>query len=82
MFARNSGAKMAAPLLWAPGIFALFLQDNLHARNIPRFRAGGVFWVFLGGGVPILFLWARGFFCDCRILSGKWWKMFPNRAML
>ena len=21
---------------------------------------GGVFWVFWGGGVPILFLWARG----------------------
>ena len=35
-----------------------------HVHKIPRFRGGGgVFWVFGGGGgVPILFLWARGFF--------------------
>ena len=34
-----------------------------HVHKIPRFREGGVFWVFGGGGgVPILFLWARGFF--------------------
>ena len=32
-----------------------------HVHKIPRFR-GGVFWVLGGGGVPILFLWARGFF--------------------
>ena len=32
-----------------------------HVHKIPRFRGGG-FWVFFGGGVPILFLWARGFF--------------------
>ena len=29
-------------------------------HKIPRFGGGGV-WAF-GGGVPILFLWARGFF--------------------
>ena len=68
-FACNSGAgrpgagrpAMAAPILWAPGIFAFFLQENLHAHKIPRFREGGAFGV-LGGEVPILFLWALGFF--------------------
>ena len=36
-----------------------------HVHKIPRFLGvGGVFWVFFfgGGGVPNLFLWARGFF--------------------
>ena len=33
-----------------------------HVHKIPPFRGGGVFWVLGGGGVPILFLWARGFF--------------------
>ena len=35
-----------------------------YVHKIPRFRGGGVFWVLGrgGGGVPILFLWARGFF--------------------
>ena len=54
------GPEMAAPILWTPGKNAFFLQENLHVHKIPRFR--GVFWVFLGGGVPILFLWALGFF--------------------
>ena len=42
---------------------AFFLQEN-HAHKIPRFKGGGV-WVLGGGGggVPIFFLWARGFFC-------------------
>ena len=34
-----------------------------QVHKIPRFRGGGVFLGFGGGGgVPILFLWARGFF--------------------
>ena len=54
---------MAAPILWAPGIFRFFLLENPRAHKIPPFRGGG-FWVFLEGGVevPILFLWAWGFF--------------------
>ena len=34
-----------------------------HVHKIPRFRGGGILGFFLGGGggVPILFLWARGF---------------------
>ena len=56
------GPEMAAPILWAPGIFWFFLLENPRAHKIPRFRGGS--WVFLEGGVevPILFLWAWGFF--------------------
>ena len=35
------GPEMAAPILWAPGIFSFFLLGNLHAHKIPRFRGGG-----------------------------------------
>ena len=38
---------MAASILWAPGIFAFFLQENLHAHKIPRFMEG--YLVFFGG---------------------------------
>ena len=56
------GPEMAAPILWAPGIFWFFLQENPHAHKIPPFRGGC--WIFLEGGgeVPILLLWAWGFF--------------------
>ena len=34
-----------------------------HVHKTPRFRGYfGVFWGLGGGEVPILFLWARGFF--------------------
>ena len=52
---------MAAPILWAHGIFWLFMLENLHVHKIPRFGGPGVFWV-LGEGVPILFWWTQGFF--------------------
>ena len=57
------GPEMAAPILWAPGIFWFFLLENPHAHKIPPFRRGC--WGFLEGGgveVPILFLWPWGFF--------------------
>ena len=56
------GPEMAAPILWAPGILGFFLLENPHAHKIPPFRGGC--WVFLEGGVevPVLFLWAWGFF--------------------
>ena len=59
----NLGPQLAAPILWAPGIYWCFLLENSHAQQIPRSRGGGS-WVFLEGGVevPILFLWAWGFF--------------------
>ena len=44
---------MAAPILWAPGIYRCFLRPNLHARTTPRFegRGGGVFWVSRGEAI-------------------------------
>ena len=60
------GPEMGAPILWAPGIFAVFLQENLHVHKIPRFR--GAFWVGGGGSADFIFM-ARGFFwimaCCC-----------------
>ena len=44
------GPEMAAPILWAPGIFWFFLQENPHARKIPRFLGGSFFFFFLWGG--------------------------------
>ena len=53
--------EMAAPILWAPGIFWFFLLENSRAHKIPRFRGGGswVSWkgegsadfVFMGVGI-------------------------------
>ena len=40
---------MGAPILWAPGIFPFFLQDNLHVHKIPRL-GGGKYLGFWGGG--------------------------------
>ena len=37
-----------------------FCRKN-HVHKIPRFRGGGILGFLGGGGVPILFLWARGF---------------------
>ena len=42
------GPEMAAPILWAPGIFWFFLLENPHAHKIPPFRGGC--WGFLGRG--------------------------------
>ena len=41
---------MAAPILLAPGIFAFFLQEAIHAHKILIFLGGGGILVFLGGG--------------------------------
>ena len=43
------GPGVAAPILWAPGIFWFFLLENPRAHEIPPFRGGG-FWAFLEGG--------------------------------
>ena len=63
------GPEMAAPILWAPGIFWFFLLENSHAHKIPPFRGGGGggFWVFLegGGGWKCQFyFYGRGDFSD------------------
>ena len=41
------GPEMAAPILWAPGIFCFFQLENPHAHEIPRFR--GVVFFERGG---------------------------------
>ena len=64
---------MAAPILWAPGKNALFLQDNLHAYKIPRFRGGGGYFGFLGrgggGSADFIFMGARIFLIFVVILA-------------
>ena len=56
------GLEMAAQNLWTPGKNASVLQES-HVHKIPRFRGEGYVGFWGGGGeVPILFLWARGFF--------------------
>ena len=47
------GPEMGAPILWTPGKCVLSAGKTMSVK-FPFF--GG------GGGVPILFLWARGFF--------------------
>ena len=44
------GPEMAAPILWAPGIFWFFLLANPHAHKIPAFRGGVGFFRRGGGG--------------------------------
>ena len=56
------GPEMGASILWTPGKMRSFCRKKTHVHKIPRFRGGGGGWVLLEGGVPILFLWARGFF--------------------
>ena len=34
------GQEIAAPILWAPGIFWFFLLENRHAHKIPRLGGG------------------------------------------
>ena len=59
------GPEMAAPILWAPGIFWFFLLENLHAHKIPPFRGGGgvgFSWkggwkcqfIFMGAGIFLI----------------------------
>ena len=55
------GPEMAAPILWAPGIFCW--KPPMPIKFLLLGGGGG--WGFLEGReveVPILFLWAWGFF--------------------
>ena len=60
------GLEMAAPILWAPGIFWFFLLDNPRAHKIPPFRGGGVLgFLGRGGGWKCEFYFSgRGDFSD------------------
>ena len=63
------GPEMAAPILRAPRISVFFLQKNLHVHKIPRFRGGGVFWVWCegGGGSADFIFMGAGTFLRCRL---------------
>ena len=50
------GPEMAAPILWAPGKCILSAGKTTPIKFLVL--GGGGF----GGEVPIIFLWARGFF--------------------
>ena len=59
------------PILWAPGKITFFLQENLHAHKIPRFRGGfgvfgffGGFWGFGGEGSADKNFYGREDFSD------------------
>ena len=61
------GPEMAAPILWAPGIFWFFLLENPNAHKVPPVRGGGA-WVFLEGGVGKcqFYFYGRGDFSQKR----------------
>ena len=60
---RNSGAGNGCVNFMGAWENAFFLQEKPMSIKFLVLGGGGVFWVFFGGGgVPILFLWARGFF--------------------
>ena len=55
------GPEMAAPILWAPGKIALFLQEKPMSIKV-LLLGGGVFWVLGGGGsADFIFMGARIF---------------------
>ena len=60
------GPEVAAPTLWTPGIFGLFLLESPHVHKILRFGrgGGGLGFFFETGGVevPILFFLGVGIF--------------------
>ena len=59
------GPEMAAPILWAPGIFWFFLLENPDAHKIPPFRGGGGVGVSWKGGWKCQFyFYGRGDFSD------------------
>ena len=61
------GPEMAAPILWAAGIFWSFLLENPHAHKIPPFRGGGVLGFLEGGGWKCQFyFYGRGDFSEIR----------------
>ena len=59
---RNSGAGNGCASFMDAWKNAFFLQEKPMSIKFLIFRGGGISGLGGGGGVPILFLWARGFF--------------------
>ena len=60
------GPEMAAPILWAPGIFWFFLLENPDAHEIPPFGGGGGVLRFFrrgGGSANLIFMGVGIFRC-------------------
>ena len=60
IFVCNSGAGNGCVNFMDAWQKCVLSPGKTHVHKIPRF-GGGVLGVFLRGGVPILFFWARGF---------------------
>ena len=56
------GPEMAAPILWAPGILGLFLQENPHAHKIPPVRGSSGSFLEAGGGSASFIFMGAGIF--------------------
>ena len=65
------GLEMGAPILWVPGIFTFFLQENLHVHKIPRFRGGGILG-FFGGGSAVFIFMGVGIFLIRRLVFSRY----------
>ena len=74
------GLELAAPTLWAPGIFWLFPQEKTSMPTKFLVFWGGVFCFFVRGGTANYIFMARGFFLRCFPAFRQGW-MFgsPNR---
>ena len=66
LFARTSGAGNGCANLMGAWKNAFFLLENPMSMKIPRFRGGGVFWVFGGGSADFIFMGARIFLENVR----------------
>ena len=55
---------MVAHILWAPGSFWFFLQENLPAHKIPLVLGGGGFGFFFWGGECQFYFYGRGDFSE------------------
>ena len=66
------GPEMAAPILWAPGKNAFFLQEKTMSIKFLLLGGGGGILGFLGGGVPILFFYGCEDFSDLNQDISKW----------
>ena len=62
------GPEMAAPILWTPGKMPSFCRKT-YVHKIPRFRGGGIFWVWGGGSADFIFMGA-GIFLNLAIKKG------------